>query len=162
MDSLDKIVPQAPQPNTDIDRDMIVDAPEAYDRADMAPWESAKDSARDPGRDPGRDDEPAKDVGGEVGRKARFSPWQIAGFVAGGVAVAAGVAAIVYMRARQSRSDVQLQKLGHEARLDRRDLSRPVLGYADQIRSGIERSRDHIARTPIVKSAREKVSAFFH
>jgi len=158
MDTLDKIVPQAPQPDTDIDRDMIVDAPEAYDRAEMATWESAKDS----GRDPGRDAEPAKDVGGEVGRKARFSPWQIAGFLAGGVAVAAGVAAIVYMRTRQSRSVVQLEKLGNKARLDRLDLTRPALGYAEQIRSGFKRSRENLARTPLVNSAREKVSAFFH
>ena len=133
MDSLDKIVPQAPQPDAEMDHDAVVDAPEDYDRADMIAV----------------DDQPARDVGGEVGRKApRFNAWQIAGFVAGGVAVAAGIAAVVYMRARQRQDGAKISKSG--------------LDYADRIRSGLEQSRDRFNKAPLVRSAREKVSGLFH
>ncbi len=150
MDSLDKIVPQAPQPDVEpdpsINPEAIVEAPGEYGSASMALT----------------DDEPAKDVGGEVGRKApRWNGWQIAGFVAGGVAVAAGIAAVVYARSRQAQPETRLKKLGRQIGLDRSDLSRPRADYSDMIRSGIERSRDQFDKAPLIKSAREKISAFF-
>ncbi len=133
MDSLDKIVPQAPQPDFEPDQSInpeaAIEAPEDredYDNVSMA----------------FTDDEPARDVGGEVGRKTpRWNGWQIAGIVAGGLAVAAGIAAAVYVRSRQGRPG--------------------ELSHSDKIKSGLGRSGNAFDKAPLVKSAREKVSAFF-
>ena len=47
------------------------------------------------------DDEPAPDVGGEVGKTPRLlTAWQITGLIAGGVVLAAGIAGAIYLRSR--------------------------------------------------------------
>jgi hypothetical protein len=44
------------------------------------------------------DDEPAPDVGGEVGKTPRLlTAWQITGLVFGGIAIAAGIAGAIYL-----------------------------------------------------------------
>lgn len=91
--STDRVVPQAPQP-----------APSpAPVEPDPYAWTTRQPQQQAPfflTGDEDEDDEPAPDVGGEVGKTPRLlTAWQITGLVVGGLAVAAGM---VYLaRSRQ-------------------------------------------------------------
>lgn len=83
----DKVVPQAPQP--------VSPAPEA----DVYAWTPRRAQESAPFFLVGEeDDEPAPDVGGEVGKTPRLlTAWQITGLVFGGIAIAAGIAGAIYL-----------------------------------------------------------------
>lgn len=89
-----KVVPQAPQPTPE----------EAKPQTEVYAWTPRRNEEVEPFFLTGEeeDDEPAPDVGGEVGKTPRLlTAWQITGLVVGGLAIAAGIA--VYMA--RSRRD---------------------------------------------------------
>lgn len=91
-----KVVPQAPQPVPDAATPPDVytwssDQPQDRSDASAAPFVLTPDE---------EDDEPAPDVGGEVGKTPRLlTAWQITGLVVGGLAVVAGV--MLYLKRPQ-------------------------------------------------------------
>lgn len=85
----DKVVPQAPQPAS---------SPGA--EADVYTWSPRRSQDTAPFVLTGEedDDEPAPDVGGEVGKTPHLlTAWQITGLVMGGLAIAAGIVSAVYL-----------------------------------------------------------------
>ncbi len=96
----DKIIKEkvAPQPALDSDKE----SPDT--EIDVFAWSSRRpqDAAPFVLTDEEDDDEPAPDVGGEVGKTPRLlTAWQITGLVLAGMAIAAGVAGAIYLtRAR--------------------------------------------------------------
>lgn len=117
MDTQDKIVPQAPQPETKAAKPKPAESL-AWSSEDLA---SDSPLIRDTAIDGEDLDEPVEDVGGEVG-KPRLSTWQIAGIVAGGVAVVAAAGGYAYWRAQQNKPKTRFERFKHRLGLDKIDL----------------------------------------
>ncbi len=139
MDTREKILPRGPQetagPDPSINPDAISDNPgidEATRSISGLDYESPRTLAF-------KDDEPAADVGQEVGKKPLLTreQWQIVGAIAGGVAVA-GIAGILYARSRRPESRVE--RFAHKIGLSKFNLSKPAYGYRKQV----EHARDRL------------------
>ncbi len=121
MDTQDKIVPQAPQPETKAAKTHPAES-RAWSSGDTSTL--VRDTAVDGDyfdADHVAADEPAEDVGGEVARPG-LSRWQIAGIVAGGVAVAAAAGGYAYWRAQQNKPKTRFERFKHRLGLDKIDI----------------------------------------
>jgi hypothetical protein len=138
MDTREKILPRGPQetagPDPSLNPDAISDNPgidDATRSISGLDYESPRSLAF-------TDDEPAADVGQEVGKKPLLTreQWQIVGAIAGGVAVA-GIAGILYARSRRPESRVE--RFAHKIGLSKFNLSKPAYGYSKQVDHARER-----------------------
>ncbi len=132
MDTREKILPRGPQetsgPNPSINPDAIADNPGIDDAAGSITgldYDSPHSLSF-------KDDEPAGDVGPEVGKKPLLTreQWQIVGAIAGGVVVA-GIAGALYARSRRPES--RIERLAHRIGLNKFNLSKPAYGYRKQV-----------------------------
>lgn len=132
MDTREKILPRGPQetsgPNPSINPDAIADNP-GIDDATGSISGLDYDS---PHTLSFKDEEPAQDVGPEIGKKPLLTreQWQIVGAIAGGVAVA-GIAGILYARSRRPES--RIERFAHRIGLNKFNLSKPAYGYRKQV-----------------------------
>lgn len=155
MDARDKTLPRGPQetagPDPSHNPDAILDNPGLELEKDVTTHfiPPAGDSASLAFTD----EEPADDVGGEVGRKPLLDKrgWQIVGAVAGGVAVVAGVAAVIYARQRQTPKS-RIERFAHKAGLNKFSFSRRAMGYGHEL----DRARDRLSH--LDQKAREQIS----
>lgn len=139
MDTREKILPRGPQetvgPDPSLNPDAIADNPgidDATRSISGLDYESPRTLSF-------KDDEPAADVGQEVGKKLALisrEQWQIIGAIAGGVAVA-GIAGILYARSRRPVSRVE--RFAHKVGLNKFDLSKPAYGYGKQVKQARDR-----------------------
>ena len=124
MDTQDKIVPQAPQPETKAAKPNPAES-RAWSSGDTSTL--VRNTAVD-GDDFGADadvaaDEPAEDVGGELAKTGvHLSRWQIAGIFAGGAVVAAAVGGYAYWRAQQDKPKTRFERFKHRLGLDKIDI----------------------------------------
>lgn len=132
MDTREKILPRGPQetsgPNPSINPDAIADNPgidDATRSISGLDYDSPHSLAF-------KADEPAADVGPEVGKKPLISreQWQIVGAIAGGVVVA-GIAGALYARSRRPES--RIERFAHRIGLNKFNLSKPAYGYSKQV-----------------------------
>jgi hypothetical protein len=138
MDTREKTLPRGPQetagPDPSVNPDAIVDNPgidDATGSISGLDYDSPRTLAF-------KDDEPAGDVGPEVGKKPLLTreQWQIVGVIAGGVAVA-GIAGILYARSRRPES--RIERFAHRIGLNKFNLSKPAYGYGKQVKQARDR-----------------------
>ncbi len=114
MDTLDKLIPRnRSSRDTTIDASVNPDAisanPGLEDGIDEA---MAREADANPDADFGTDPDALAPVSGpEFEARAGWKPWQIAGLIAGGVALAAAVAGAVYLRRQAASPTAQAKKL---------------------------------------------------
>ncbi len=162
MDTLDKIVPQAPQPAKT--ETPVKGARSPYDqRANEAlNRDTAIDGAEDGVEyDNLQDEEPAEDVGGEIGKpKFRLSVWQIAGIAGGVTLVAAG--GIAYWRMQYNKPKSRFERFRSRLGLDNVNLDKVRSQLNDRFDdidfdklNAARRDAQHKAQKTLQKTARE-------
>jgi len=118
MDTQDKFVPRNRSRDTAVDTSVNPDAisanPGLEDGTDDA---IAREADANPDADFNTDpDALAPVTGPEPGDKSGLKRWQIVGLIAGGVALAAGVAGAVYLRQQAASPKAQAKKLQSKMR----------------------------------------------
>lgn len=130
-------------------------------RDDFATYTPTADTAVNPdaiSANPGLE-EAAEDAGEAVAEKVKGWNWTLIGYVAGGVALAAGIGAAVYLKNKRDREE-PLKRFG----LDRLGLKRKHLDQANaSARRVASRAQKQVRALPVrqvTKTVVNKVSGF--